>query len=92
MTGTLLVLVLFLACAVASLIGIIASMSRLLRRLGQAGTALYLAGYWKAEGVSAYNADLLWQELRDALGMPAGTATLHGVGDPYYASTKSTAF
>jgi hypothetical protein len=79
MTGTLFALVLFLVCAVASLLGIIASMGRLLRRLGTAGTALYLAGYWKAEGVSAYNADLLWQELRDALCIPAGTATLHGV-------------
>lgn len=49
---------------------------------------LYLRGYWKAEGVSAYEACELWKNVRDEFDIPVGTATSIGVGDPYMATTK----
>lgn len=46
--------------------------------LHAAATALYLAGRWECAGVP--NAAKLWEDLRDALGLPPGTATARGIG------------
>lgn len=45
-------------------------------------TELYLKGCWRAEGVSAHDAATIWQRVRDEFGIPKGTATSLGVGDP----------
>lgn len=44
---------------------------------------VYRKGFWKAEGVSAYEACEIWTRFRDVFGIPAGTATSLGVGDTY---------
>lgn len=48
-------------------------------QLPTAATALYLAGRWSAPNVSDSDAENLWTALRDALGLPEGTATKLGV-------------
>jgi hypothetical protein len=40
---------------------------------------LYLAGRWTCEGLSPEEQARLWEDLRDALGLPEGTATKAGV-------------
>lgn len=64
------------------LVTLVYVMASQLERLQRAAILLYLAGYWKAEGVSAYEANLLWVALRDAAGLKPGTATSLGIGDP----------
>ena len=48
-----------------------------------AATALYLAGRWDCPNVTPRDAARLWEGLRDALGLPVGTATAHGVQGEY---------
>jgi hypothetical protein len=48
--------------------------------LADAATALYMAGRWSAPGVSDVEAARLWTALRDAVGLPEGTATTAGIG------------
>jgi hypothetical protein len=47
--------------------------------LAEAALALYLAGRWTSEWVSVDEQARLWEALRDALGLPEGTATKAGV-------------
>jgi hypothetical protein len=47
--------------------------------LEAAGKALYMAGRWDCVSVDAGHAARLWEALRDALGLPVGTATANGV-------------
>lgn len=61
---------------------LIGCLARDLLRLQKAATAVYIAGYWKAEGVSAHEAAELFGKLRDATSLRPGTATSLGVGDP----------
>lgn len=44
--------------------------------LRRAATALYFAGDWQSNEVKPIAAMQLWTALRDALGIPAGTATI----------------
>lgn len=48
--------------------------------LMKAGTALYTAGRWESPTVEPNRAAELWMNLRDALRLPAGTATALGLG------------
>lgn len=43
---------------------------------------LYMAGRWTCTGVSDEQQTKLWTDARDALGLPAGTATARGMGAP----------
>lgn len=63
----------------AILIGTLKGVDRLLKAV----FAVYQAGYWKAEGISAFEADRLWRNLRAAAAIPPGTATALGVGDTH---------
>lgn len=85
MTPTTIGLIQFLASAGMTVFlgAIIVSVATRLQRLQVLCINLYLAGYWKAEGVSAHEAMTLWTDLRDELGLPKGTATSLGVGDPH---------
>jgi hypothetical protein len=47
--------------------------------LEKVATDLYMAGCWQREGHTAEEDAPLWESLRDALGLPAGTATAAGV-------------
>lgn len=47
--------------------------------LRQAAFDLYLAGRWDCASVPPETAAQLWEALRDALGLPVGTATAAGV-------------
>ena len=53
-----------------------------LAALQEAGRALYLAGRWECPAVSDDEAMKLWTALRDALGLPVGTATALDIGAP----------
>lgn len=57
------------------------SMVHELARLRQASIALYLSGKWVRPNTGDPKADAeLWEKLREALGLPPGTATAAGVG------------
>jgi hypothetical protein len=43
---------------------------------------LYMAGRWTATGLDSTDQARMWSGLRDALGLPAGTATQAGVASP----------
>ena len=45
-----------------------------------AAMALYLAGRWDCAAVGGSAAAAMWERLRDALGLPHGTATARGIG------------
>jgi|SRR6185436_2036188 len=45
-----------------------------------AARRLYFAGRWTADGVEDAEAAQLWERLRDALGLPPGSATAAGLG------------
>jgi hypothetical protein len=47
--------------------------------LKSAALKLYLAGRWDCQTIPPEQAAVLWEALRDALGLPAGTATAAGV-------------
>lgn len=49
-------------------------------KLKEAATVLYMVGRWSAPGISDEMAAKLWEDLRDALGLPPGTATSVGIG------------
>lgn len=49
-------------------------------KLQAAATNLYLAGRWDCQSIPTEQASVLWESLRDALGLPVGTATKRGVG------------
>lgn len=51
-------------------------------RVKYAALALYLAGRWTSEDQHPTVQAQLWANLRDALGVPAGTARSRGVGTP----------
>lgn len=48
--------------------------------LEQAARELYFAGRWQLEGVADEHSAELWAALRDALGLPPGSATAAGLG------------
>lgn len=50
------------------------------RAVRAAATALYLAGAWRCDNLPPEIQAQMWEELRDALGLPVGTATTAGVG------------
>lgn len=47
--------------------------------IAEAARALYMAGRWDCAGLPADQQARLWEALRDALELPAGTATKAGV-------------
>jgi hypothetical protein len=51
-------------------------------RVRAAAIALYEAGLWVSEAVESPRAELMWQELRDALGLEEGHATDCGAAAP----------
>lgn len=65
------------------LMSLVMSLGRKLFKIQQLGLKLYTMGYWKAEGVSAFDAAAIWADFRDELGIDKGIATALGVGDPH---------
>jgi hypothetical protein len=65
------------------LVSMISSMMRKLYKIQQLGIKLYTMGYWKAEGISQFEAAAVWADFRNELGIDKGTATALGVGDPH---------
>jgi hypothetical protein len=47
--------------------------------LKESATALYVAGVWTTTGVPGDQQAKMWERLRDAIGLPVGTATKAGV-------------
>lgn len=43
--------------------------------LHDAALAIYMAGYWRSKGVNQRHAKAMWERLRNALGLPEGTAS-----------------
>jgi hypothetical protein len=52
-----------------------------LLRVGDAAHALYMAGRWECHALPESEQARLWEALRDALGLPQGTATAAGVAN-----------
>lgn len=79
----LIIVLLVLIFALVFFISSAAGMALKIQRMQQTALRVYLRGYWKAEGVSAHDADLLWRAFRDEFDIPVGTASSIGVGDPF---------
>lgn len=52
-----------------------------MKELIHAAYALYMAGRWTC-GLPADQEAAMWERLREALDLPAGTATAAGMGSP----------
>lgn len=53
------------------------------KRLWKAAYKIYSVGKWTTDAISDKGQDRLFEELRDALGLPAGYATLTGIHDKW---------
>jgi hypothetical protein len=50
-----------------------------MKTIEEAALALYFAGRWSCDKLPPDEQARLWEELRDALGLPEGSATKAGV-------------
>lgn len=66
-------------CAIRFLLGQLSAAQQEIAALREAAERLYCAGRWDCDTVPPDVAAQLWEALRRALGLPAGTATRLGV-------------
>lgn len=59
--------------------------------LRKAARELYMAGRWECATIAPSEAASLWEVLRDAAGIPVGTASAAGVGADTYDAAKHEA-